>query len=235
MAITVSPVDGNVFVSVSDHDGPENKLWKIDPKTRKMTDYPLPLPLRLSHGIDHSTDGIVWFSAGSGHLGRFDPKTEKFTYWELPGPKYPGTGKETGSTEYPYFLWVDQFDALGLGKNTVIVTGTSSDAMFIFDPKAERVHRLPYAVSAAVLHTRIGRSHRRREGRLEGSRALGVVQLLLAQVQRNADRTHQPHPAAAKSIGELSRSGCRASCVTPCVCRSIGRRRPGRRASACSP
>jgi len=144
--ITVSPVDGNVFVSVSEHDGPENKLWKIDPKTRKMTDYPLPLPLRNSHGIDHSTDGTVWFSVGSGHLGRFDPKTEKFSYWELPGPKYPGTGKETGSTEYPYFLWVDQFDVLGLGKDTVIVTGTSSDAMFIFDPKAERftVFRLPY-------------------------------------------------------------------------------------------
>jgi DNA-binding beta-propeller fold protein YncE len=126
--ITVSPVDGNVFVSVSTTNGPENKIWKIDPKTRKMTDYLLRPPGRLPHGIDHSTNGFVWFSAGSFHLARFDPKTEKFTCWELPGPKYPGTGKETGSTEYPYFLWVDQFDALGMGKDTVIVTGTSSDA-----------------------------------------------------------------------------------------------------------
>ena len=144
--ITISPVDGSVFVSVSEADGPENKLWKIDPRTRKMTDYPLPLPGRVPHGIDHSTDGIVWFSAGSGHLGRFDPKTEKFTYWDTPGPKYPGTARETGSTEYPYFLWVDQFDALGMGRNTVIVTGTSSDAMFLFDPKTEKftVFRMPY-------------------------------------------------------------------------------------------
>jgi hypothetical protein len=144
--ITISPVDGNVFVSVSTSNGPENKIWKIDPKTRKMTDYPLPAPGRLPHGIDHSTDGRVWFSAGSGHLARFDPKTERFTYWELPGPKYPGTGKETGSTEYPYFLWVDQFDTLGMGKDMVIVTGTSSDALFIFDPKTERfsTFRMPY-------------------------------------------------------------------------------------------
>ena len=144
--ITVSPVNGMVFVSVSTSDGPQNKIWKIDPKTRKMTDYPLPAPGRLPHGIDHTTDGRVWFSAGSGHLARFDPKAEKFTYWELPGPKYPGTGKETGSTEYPYFLWVDQFDALGLGKDMVIVTGTSSDALFIFDPKTERfsTFRMPY-------------------------------------------------------------------------------------------
>jgi streptogramin lyase len=144
--ITISPVDGNVFISVSTSNGSENKIWKIDPKTRKMTDYPLPAPGRLAHGIDHSTDGRVWFSAGSGHLARFDPKAEKFTYWELPGPKYPGTGKETGSTEYPYFLWVDQFDTLGMGKDMVIVTGTSSDALFIFDPKTERfsTFRMPY-------------------------------------------------------------------------------------------
>jgi streptogramin lyase len=88
----------------------------------------------------------VWFSAGSGHLGRFDPKTERFTYWELPGPKFPRTGAETGPAEYPYFLWVDQFDTLGMGKDTVVVTGTTSDSMLIFDPKTQRfsVFRMPY-------------------------------------------------------------------------------------------
>jgi outer membrane protein assembly factor BamB len=142
----ISPVDGTVWLTVSQTNGPQNKLFMFDPKTRKFKDYPLPLPLRLSHGIDFSTDGLVWFSAGSGHLARLDPKTGKFSYWELPGPKFPGTGKETGSTEYPYFLWVDQFDALGLGKDTVIVTGTSSDSMMIFDPKKETFtnFRLPY-------------------------------------------------------------------------------------------
>ena len=145
-ATAVSPVDGSVWQSVPVANGPENKLIKFDPATSKFKDYLLPAPGRLSHGIDFSTDGVVWFSAGSGHLGRFDPKTEKFTFWQLPGPKYPGTGAETGSTEYPYFLWVDQFNASGLGQNTVIVTGTSSDSMLIFDPKAEKfsVVRMPY-------------------------------------------------------------------------------------------
>jgi mono/diheme cytochrome c family protein len=145
-ATAVSPVDGNVWLSVPVVDGPQNKLYMLDPTTNKFKDYLLPPPGRLSHGIDFSTDGTVWFSAGSGHLGRLDPKTGQFKYWDLPGPKFTGTGAETGSTEYPYFLWVDQFDTLGLGKNTVIVTGTTSDSMLIFDPKKETftVFRMAY-------------------------------------------------------------------------------------------
>ena len=145
-ATGVNPVDGTIWVPVPTVDGPQNKIFMLDPKTQKYTDYPLPLPGRLSHGIDFTTDGNVWFSAGSGHLGRIDRKTGKFTYWELPGAKFAGTGKETGSTEYPYFMWVDQFDTLGMGKDTIIVTGTTSDSMLIFDPKKETwtVFRLPY-------------------------------------------------------------------------------------------
>jgi hypothetical protein len=147
-ATAVSPVDGNVWLSVPQVNGAQNKLFMLNPKTRQFKDYPLPLPLRLSHGIDFSTDGTLWFSSGSGHLGKLDPKTGKFSHWDLPGPKFTGTGQETGSTEYPYFLWVDQFDTLGLGKDTVIVTGTVSDALFMFDPKTEKftVFRLPYPI-----------------------------------------------------------------------------------------
>jgi hypothetical protein len=145
-ATGVNPVDGTIWVPVPTVDGPQNKIFMLDPKTQKYTDYPLPLPGRLSHGVDFTTDGNVWFSAGSGHLGRIDRKTGKFTFWELPGAKFAGTGKETGSTEYPYFMWVDQFDTLGMGKDTIIVTGTTSDSMLIFDPRKETwtVFRLPY-------------------------------------------------------------------------------------------
>lgn len=64
----------------------------------------------------------------------------------MPGPSFKGTGSETGSTEAPYFLWVDQFNTSGLGANTVFVTGTTSDSMLVFDPKKESwsVFRLPY-------------------------------------------------------------------------------------------
>jgi hypothetical protein len=58
----------------------------------------------------------------------------------------PHPGVICFTPKYPYFLWVDQFDTLGLGKNTVIVTGTTTDSMLIFDPKKETfsVFRMPY-------------------------------------------------------------------------------------------
>ena len=123
-AVIPNPVDGTIWQADSQPDGANNKLFVLDPKTGKFKDYPLPSPGRLPHGIDASTDGKLWFPTGSGHLGRFDPQTEQFTYWELPGPKHKNTGKETGSAQWSYFLWVDQFDALGLGRDTVIVGGT---------------------------------------------------------------------------------------------------------------
>jgi len=163
-ATAVSPVDGTVWVPVPQVNGAQNKIFMLNPKTRQFKDYPLPPPLRLSHGIDFSTDGTVWFSAGSGHLGRLDPKTGEFSSWDLPGPKFTGTGRETGSTEYPYFLWVDQFDTLGMGKDTVIVTGTTGDSLIIFDPKTEKftVFRLPYPMPFFT---------RGLDGRIDDSRA----------------------------------------------------------------
>jgi hypothetical protein len=142
----VNPVDGTVWYSSPQAGGPANKLYKVDPKTDKITDYPLPAPGRFPHGIDFSSDGNVWTSTGSGHLGRMNTKTGEWKFWDNPGLKFQGTGKETGTTDFPYYLWVDQFNASGLGKDTVFVTGTTSDAMFLFDPKKEtfQVFRIPY-------------------------------------------------------------------------------------------
>ena len=144
--LIISPIDGAVWRAYTQGDGPNNKISRFDPKSRQFKDYPLPAPGRLPRGIDASTDGKIWVATGSGHLGRFDPATEQFKYWDLPGPKLKSTGKETGSAEFPYYLWVDQFDALGLGKNIVIVTGTISDSFLVFDPAKETwaVIRLPY-------------------------------------------------------------------------------------------
>src|SRR6185503_10674310 len=133
----VSPVDGSVWYSSPQPGGPNNKIYKVDPKTNLITDYPLPAPGRFAHGIDMSSDGNVWVSLGSGQLGRMDVKTGQWKFWDNPGLKFTGTGKDTGTTDFPYYLWVDQFDVSGLGKDTVFVTGTTSDAMFLFDPKKE--------------------------------------------------------------------------------------------------
>ena len=142
----VSPVDGTVWYSSPVAGGPANKLYMVDPKTDKIKDYPLPPPGRFPHGIDFSSDGNVWVSLGSGQLGRLNPKTGEWKFWDTPGLKFKGTGKETGSTDFPYYLWVDQFNVSGLGKDTVFETGTTSDAQFVFDPKKETfvVFHVPY-------------------------------------------------------------------------------------------
>jgi hypothetical protein len=142
----VSPIDGTVWYSSPSAGGVGNKLYMIDPKTDKITDYQLPAPGRFAHGIDFSSDGNVWVSLGSGQLGRFNRKTSEWRFWDNPGVKFKGTGAETGTTDFPYYLWVDQFDVSGLGKDTVFVTGSASDAMFVFDPKKETfsVFHIPY-------------------------------------------------------------------------------------------
>jgi len=142
----VNPVDGTVWYSSPRAEGPANKLYMIDPKTWKFTDYPLPAPGRYPHGIDFSSDGNVWTSLGSGHLGRLNTKTGEWKFWDNPGLKFQGTGDETGTTDFPYYLWIDQFNVSGLGQDTVFVTGSTSDAMFVFDPKTEefKVFRIPY-------------------------------------------------------------------------------------------
>jgi streptogramin lyase len=152
--IVVSPVDGTIwranypgiFGQAPLPDLTGNYIDKFDPKTQTYKRYIIPLPGYGPRGIDASTDGRLWFGTGSGHLGRFDPKTEEFKYWETPGPKIKGTGKETGSADFHYYIWVDQFNALGLGKNTVMLTGTNSDSVLAFNPATEQftLIRIPY-------------------------------------------------------------------------------------------
>jgi hypothetical protein len=51
-----------------------------------------------------------------------------------------------GSADFLYGNWVDQFDALGLGKNVSMATGTGSDAMLALMPDTKKwiVMRVPY-------------------------------------------------------------------------------------------
>jgi len=65
--------------------------------------------------------------------------------------------KDSGSADSHYYDWVDQFDTLGLGKNTPIATGNSSDSLLaLVNGKFRRAAR---AVSARLLYERDGRPH----------------------------------------------------------------------------
>ena len=71
---------------------------------------------------------------------------------------------DSGSADSHYYDWVDQFDTLGLGKNTPIVTGNYSDSLIALSTEIRDHAR---ALSARLLRERHGWPNRRPEGRLE--------------------------------------------------------------------
>jgi len=112
------------------------------------------------HGIDPDRNGVMWVAlGGSGHVASFDRRKckeppsnriasgeqclEGWTLYQTPGPTFKGTGV---SAEFMYSTFVDQFDIMGLGKDTPIATGSGSDSMLILDPKTSKwiVMRVPY-------------------------------------------------------------------------------------------
>jgi hypothetical protein len=52
----------------------------------------------------------------------------------------------SGSADFSYYNWVDQFDTLGLGANVPILNGSGSDSLLALDRKSGRfvVMRVPY-------------------------------------------------------------------------------------------
>ena len=133
--------------------------------TTRQTDtfevYSPPAPGYGPRGVDVDTKGIIWTGlGGSGHLAKFDRSKcartwgtgdqcpEGWTLYRSPGPKIDtGAGPENETNaDFHYYLWVDQFNTLGMGKDTVILNGTGSDSLLAFDPKTEKftVIRVPY-------------------------------------------------------------------------------------------
>ncbi|MCP5319781.1 MAG: carboxypeptidase regulatory-like domain-containing protein [Pseudomonadales bacterium] len=111
-------------------------------------------------GVDVGSDGIAWVAFGSGHLGRFDRSRchtvhdaagdgrhcpEGWEIIEIPGPQFKGVDR-SGSTDWHYLVWVDEFNVLGLGHNVPIVPGTNSDSLIAYLPQEKRfvTLRVPY-------------------------------------------------------------------------------------------
>jgi hypothetical protein len=110
-------------------------------------------------GMDIDRNGVAWVALGSGHLASFDrrkckgplngPKAtgqqcpEGWTLYPTPGPNFQNV-KDSGSADSHYYDWVDQFDTLGLGKNTPIATGNSSDALLALVNGKFVILRVPY-------------------------------------------------------------------------------------------
>lgn len=166
--IIPNPVDGSVWTAVppgiSSPPGGPGRIHRYDPVTDTHEAYSPPAPGFGPRGIDVDSQGIIWTAlAGSGHVARFDRSRcrqhwgtglqcpEGWTLWASPGPQFKGVEPvpDGGSTDMHYYLWVDQFDTLGLGRDTVIVNGTGSDALLAFTPPTEAftVIRIPYPLN----------------------------------------------------------------------------------------
>ena len=106
----------------------------------------------------------MWVAlGGSGHLARFDrSKCEQtwgdgdqcaagWTLYRSPGPLITTTDNpaDERGADFHYYLFVDQFNTLGMGHDTVILNGTGSDSLLAFDPVAETftVIRIPYPLN----------------------------------------------------------------------------------------
>ena len=110
-------------------------------------------------GLDIDRNGIVWIAMASGHLASFDRRKckgplngpqatgqqcpEGWTLYQTPGPKFKNV-TDSGSDDSHYYVWVDQFDTLGLGKNTPIVTGNDSDSLIALVNGKFVILRVPY-------------------------------------------------------------------------------------------
>jgi len=163
--IIPNPVDGSVWTaqpgaSPGDALDYPGRLVLFDPATGGFDAYRPPFPGAGPRGVDVDRDGILWVAlGGSGHLGRFDRSQcaqtwgpgdqcpEGWTLYPSPGPNFGADGAL--GADFHYYLFVDQFDTLGLGADTVILNGTGSDALLAFDQATERftVLRIPYPLN----------------------------------------------------------------------------------------
>ena len=168
--IIPNPVDGSVWVARPYPNPVPGQLVRLDPETCLAEVYEPPFetdavpPEQWGHGprgIDVDRNGLIWTAlGGSGHLASFDRSRcavlngpdatgqhcpEGWTLYPTPGPQMAGVSA-AGSADFHYYMWVDQFDTLGLGANVPLVNGTTSDSLIALVPETGEMLtlRVPY-------------------------------------------------------------------------------------------
>jgi hypothetical protein len=169
--IVVSPTDGSVWWAYA---GVPGRIMRLDigsnpPATCRTEVYEPPFnpsaPNGIAgftpRGIDVDRNGVIWTALSGGpHMASFDRRKCKvldgpsatgqhcadgWKVYPAPGPQMKGV-TNSGSADFPYYNWVDQFDTLGLGPNVPIMDGSGSDSLLALLPDTGRwvVLRVPY-------------------------------------------------------------------------------------------
>jgi hypothetical protein len=155
-AVMPNPADGSIWGSQA--FGYPGAIVRYDPATGLGERYEPPLPGFGVRGADIDSNGVVWASLGSGHLGAFDrgkcqgplngPTAtgqhcpEGWTLYDLPGPGFAEL--PDFSVESSYYAWVDQHDTLGLGENVPMATGNLFDGVHALVDGEMVTLRIPY-------------------------------------------------------------------------------------------
>ena len=168
--IIPNPADGSVWFTRPYPNMVPGQILRLDPKTCLTEQYQPPFGVdtvpasQWGHGprgIDIDRNGIIWTAlGGSGHIASFDRSKCKVLNgpiatgqhcpegWSLhstPGPQMKGV-TSAGNADFHYYIWVDQFDTLGLGTNVPIANGTTSDSLIAWLPESSEMVtlRVPY-------------------------------------------------------------------------------------------
>ncbi len=173
-SVIQSPTDGSLWGAVTQTPGHivRLSLGSNPPETCVGEMYQVPFdafPTRnnarsgfLPRGIDVDSQGVVWTGlAGSGHLASFDRRkckvltgesattgrhcAEGWTLYPTGGPKMQGVTADWNA-DFHYYSYVDQFDALGMGRDTPLMNGTNSDSLIALDKNTGKLItlRVPY-------------------------------------------------------------------------------------------
>jgi len=161
--IITNHVDGSVWTA-QPSTGSRGVLIRYEPSTGKFERYIPPAGGSGPRGVDVDSKGVIWAAmGGSGHLASFDRSKctqtwgdgtqckEGWTFYKPPGP-YLSTSNPSDprTADLHYYLWVDRFDTFGMGKDTVILNGTNSDSLQMFNQKTKKwvTMRVPYPLNA---------------------------------------------------------------------------------------
>ncbi len=158
-AVMVSPADGSIWGTLRANPG---SIVRLDPgsnppATALAEIYNVPMPGFGPRGGDIDSQGRVWVSLASGHMGMFDRRKckvlngptatgnhcpEGWSFYKYPGPGFDGIGDN--SAESSYYSWVDQHNTFGLGDDVPMSTANLQDGLVAFKDGAMILLKVPY-------------------------------------------------------------------------------------------
>jgi hypothetical protein len=159
-AVMPNPADNSIWGTIRNNPG---AIVRLEPgsnpsETALAEIYNVPMPGYGPRGGDIDSQGVVWVSLASGHMGAFDrrkckgplngPKAtgdhcpEGWSFYQYPGPGFQGIGEN--SAESSYYSWVDQHNTFGLGRDVPMSTANLMDGLVAYADGKMVSLRVPY-------------------------------------------------------------------------------------------